>query len=259
MLEHVLLFFKHFPEFNNSLGVGLLVLTRILGFILAAPILGRKDFPGMAKIGFAVMLTVMFTCILKPSAPPADFSPFLGYFLNFIFGALIGYTASIIFSTIGAAGDMINMQMGLSASVMFDPSSREQTSVMGKIFSFMATIIFMQIGGVYWTISAFQRGFEIFPLYGTTIPVDKIINIKYLVLLTGNVLLVGLQIAAPLLLATLAMDIILGIISKTAPQVNVFQISFLFKPLLGFAIMVIVLPMLVNIITDYFLYYSSIY
>ena len=66
------------------------------------------------------------------------------------------------------------------------------------------------------------------------------------------ILFFGLQIASPVLLATLGQDIILGLISKTAPQVNVFQLSFLFKPVFGAAIMVWILPMLVNIITDYF-------
>ena len=76
--------------------------------------------------------------------------------------------------------------------------------------------------------------------------------------MSSNVLYMGLQIASPILLATLGQDIILGVISKTAPQVNVFQLSFLFKPVLGAAIMVWILPMLVNIITNHFMSFSKI-
>lgn len=259
MLENVLALFKHFPEFNAALGAGLLIFTRLLGFIVSAPILSRKDVPMLVKVGLAVILTTIFVSLLHPGPPPAGFPVTLGIVLNFVFGMLIGYIASVIFATIGAAGDMINMQMGLSASMIFDPNTREQVSIMGKLFSFLATLIFIHIGGLYWLVEAFQRGFDIFPIYGLSIPLDHIINVKYLILLTGNVLLIGLQVAAPVLLATLAMDVILGIISKTAPQINVFQISFLFKPVLGFAIMVIVLPMLMDIITDYFTYYSKLY
>jgi len=78
-------------------------------------------------------------------------------------------------------------------------------------------------------------------------------------MLTGNVLFIGMQIAAPVLLATLGQDIILGIISKTAPQVNVFQLSFLFKPVLGAAILIWILPILVNVITDFFNSYATIF
>ena len=74
----------------------------------------------------------------------------------------------------------------------------------------------------------------------------------------GNILFMGLHIAAPVLLATLAQDIILGIISKTAPQVNVFSLSFLFKPVMGAFILIVILPMLVNVITDFLTSYANI-
>jgi len=121
------------------------------------------------------------------------------------------------------------------------------------------TIIFIEIGGLYWLINAFIRSFQIFPVYATSIPLTQIVNMDYLIKMSSNILYMGLQIASPILLATLGQDIILGVISKTAPQVNVFQLSFLFKPVFGAAIMVWILPMLVNIITDYFHSYSNIF
>lgn len=117
----------------------------------------------------------------------------------------------------------------------------------------------MEIGGVYWTFNAFIRSFEIFPIYSYAIPMDEIINMDYLIKITSNVLYIGLQIASPVLIATLGQDIILGIISKTAPQVNVFQMSFLFKPCLGAAILIVVLPTIFNVICDYFLSFSNIF
>ena len=68
-----------------------------------------------------------------------------------------------------------------------------------------------------------------------------------------------MQIAAPVLLATLGQDIILGTISKTAPQVNVFQMSFLFKPVMGALILTWILPMLINVISDYISSFSNIF
>ncbi|MBO6273421.1 flagellar biosynthetic protein FliR [bacterium] len=96
-------------------------------------------------------------------------------------------------------------------------------------------------------------------MYASSIPLDKLVNMDYLIKMTSNVLYMGLQIASPVLLATLGQDIILGVISKTAPQVNVFQLSFLFKPVFGAAIMVWILPMLINIITDYYQSYTNIF
>ena len=96
-------------------------------------------------------------------------------------------------------------------------------------------------------------------MFATSIPLAELVNMNYLITMSSNVLYIGLQIASPVLLATLGQDIILGVISKTAPQVNVFQLSFLFKPVFGAAIMVWILPMLMNVISDYFLSFSNIF
>lgn len=151
------------------------------------------------------------------------------------------------------------MQMGLSSAMVLDPTAGSQVSILGNFFGLLAVILFIHIGGVYWLINALHRSFEIFPIYATVIPLDKLINKSYLITLTSNVLYVGLQIASPILLATLGQDLILGIISKTAPQVNVFQLSFLFKPVLGAAILLWIMPIIVNVINDYFLSFARIF
>ena len=247
-----------FPDFARWFSAGFIVFARLLGFIRFAPIFNRKEIAGMAKLAFAFILTVILTPILKPAAPPAD-SMLLLLVLNFVAGGIIGYIAQIIILAIEAGGDMINTQMGLSSAMVMDPSTNSQTSILSRVITLLGLIIFMEVGGLYWMINALIRSFEIFPIYATAIPLEQIINLDYLITTTSNVLYVGLQIASPVLLATLGQDIILGVISKTAPQVNVFQLSFLFKPVFGAAIMIWILPMLINVISDFFLSFSNIY
>lgn len=242
-----------FPAFNAALVAGLIVFARMLGFIILAPVFNRKEIPSIVKVGFAFLLTVSLIGVLKPPPVPADNCLILSLVLNIAVGAMIGYMARLILVAIDAGADMINMQMGLSSAMVLDPTSQSQISILEKLFAIFGILIFIQLGGVYWLFQAFMRSFEIFPIYATSIPLAKIVNMDYLIEMTSNVLFMGLQIASPVLLATLGQDIILGIISKTAPQVNVFQLSFLFKPVLGAAIMVWILPMLVNVISDYFL------
>lgn len=251
-------FAKLFPAFDAALASGIIVFARMLGFIYLAPVFHRKEIPSIVKIGFVFILTITLTSVLHPSAPPAGNSLFLSIVLNFAVGAMIGYMARLILIAIEAGADMINMQMGLSSAMVLDPSTQSQISILEKYFSFFAILLFIQLGGIYWLFNAFMRSFEIFPIFATSIPLAKIVNMDYLIQMTSNVLYMGLQIASPVLLATLAQDIILGIISKTAPQVNVFQLSFLFKPVLGAAIMIWILPMLVTVISDYFLSFSHI-
>ncbi|NLF82718.1 MAG: flagellar biosynthetic protein FliR [Candidatus Gastranaerophilales bacterium] len=259
MLDQIVRTLEQLPHFNNCLWAGLMLFPRFLGFILVAPVLSRKEVPGLIKLGFAFLLTLIFVGFFKNTPPPAEYPMLVCIILNFIFGFIIGFIAQVIFDTISAAGEMVNMQMGMQSAVMFDPSAQAQISVMGRYFIFLGTVIFIKIGGVFWIILAFQRGFDIFPLYGTVIPLAQIVDMEYLIMLTGNILFIGLQIASPIIITTLCQDIILGTISKTAPQVNVFQLSFLFKPLIGCLIMIIILPLMVNTIVEYFEYYSMIY
>lgn len=252
-------FAKLFPAFDAALAGGIIIFARMLGFIIFSPIFKRKEIPSIVKVALAFLLTISIIGVIKPAVPPVGNSIILSIVLNITVGAMIGYMAQLILIAIEAGADMINMQMGLSSAMVLDPTTQSQISILEKCFGLLGILIFIQIGGIYWLFQAFMRSFELFPIYSTSIPLAKIVNMNYLIKMTSNVLYMGLQIASPVLLATLGQDIILGVISKTAPQVNVFQLSFLFKPVLGAAIIVWILPMLVNIISEYFLTFSNIF
>ena len=259
MTEFLLQFAKIFPELNLALGAGIMVFARVLGLFRFAPIFNRKEVPAMARIALALIMTVIATMVLKPVAPPANTPLILCIVLNYTFGAIIGFMANCILSAISAGGDMINMQMGMSSAMVLDPATRAQVSVMGNYFSILGMLIFFKAGGAYWLFEAFLRSFDVFAMYSASLNITSLINIDYIATITANILFMGMQIAAPILLATLGQDIILGTISKTAPQVNVFQLSFLFKPIMGSLILIWILPMLISIINDYVTSYARIF
>ena len=250
---------KMFPALNTMLAAGIMVFARLIGFVRLAPVFNRKEIPGMVKIALCLLLTIVITPFINVPNLTAMNSFVLSILLNVVVGALVGYMAQLILLAVEAGADMINMQMGLSSAMVLDPTTTSQVSILSKIMALFGILIFINLGGIYWLIRALMRSFEIFPIYATSIPLQQLVNMDYLISMSSNVLFMGLQIASPILLATLGQDIILGVISKTAPQVNVFQLSFLFKPVLGAAIMVWILPMLLNIISEYFLSYSNIF
>ena len=250
---------KQFPAFDKAIQGGLITFARLLCFVYFAPIFNRKEIPSITKLSFAMLLTIVAISLMGDIATPKAENTMINILLNAVFGGIVGFVANTIFCAINAGGDMINMQMGLSSAMMFDSSTKSQSSVFGTFLTLFGAVLFLHIGGMFWLMKAIMRSFEVFPIYSTSLPLSQIISINYVIEITANVLFVGLQIASPILLATLGQDIILGIISKTAPQVNVFQLSFLFKPVMGAAIMIMILPMLVNVVTDYFLSYAQIY
>ena len=250
---------KIFPMLNAYLAAGIFVFARLIGFVRMAPVFNRKEIPTIVKLSLVLLMTFVLTPMLKPDILVIQESFLLSIILNIVVGALIGYTAQLILLAIDAGADMINMQMGLSSAMVLDPTTSAQVSLLGKVFSLMGVLIFIELGGIYWLIQALVRSFTIFPISAVSVPLEQLVNMDYIIELSSNVLYMGLQIASPVLLATLGQDIILGVISKTAPQVNVFQLSFLFKPVVGAAILVWIMPMLVNIINDYFLSFAKIF
>ncbi len=260
MLDVILSEFpKYFPEVNNMIASCIPIFARVVGLMRTAPFLQRSEIPMVAKVGFSLIFTIMLSMAIKPEVPPQNYSLLYSIVINFLCGAILGFIINCIVKAIESGGDMINMQQGVSSATIMDPTTSSQISIMGRIFGLLGLIIFLEIGGAYWTFNAFIRSFEIFPIYSIAIPLDQIVNMPYLIKITSNVLYIGLQIASPVLIATLGQDIILGIISKTAPQVNVFQMSFLFKPCLGSAILIFVLPTVFNVICDYFVSFSNIF
>ncbi len=248
-----------FPECNRMLSYGILIFIRMIGFVRFAPVFNRKDVPGMIKLSFIFLFSVILTIVLKPNQIITSDSMLLQVTLNFVFGAMLGWMTNCILLAIEAGGDMINMQMGVSSAQIMDPTTQGMVSLMGRLFSLIAVIIFINIGGIYWLFNAFLRSFEVFPLFTHEFPLTKVFELSNVIKITSNLLYMGLQIASPVLLATLGQDIILGVISKTAPQINVFQLSFLFKPVFGVAILLWIMPILIGVISDYFLSFSSIF
>ena len=252
-------FALYFPELNNALGAGIMVFLRLVGMMRLAPVLSKSEIPAMVRLSLAVICTVILVGVIKPTPPSPETPIYLCMFLNFIFGLLIGFVANCILAAVLTGGDMINTQMGLSSAMIMDPSTKSQVSMMANYFSVLAMLIFIYSGGVYWLFNALIRSFELFPMYVVNFHFEDFINIDYLSKVTGNILFTGMHIAGPVLLATMAQDIILGIISKTAPQVNVFSLSFLFKPVMGAFILIVILPMLINVITDYLVSHANIF
>lgn len=250
---------KLFPQLNAYFMTGFLIFARLLGFFRFAPVFCRKEIPALVKIPMAILVTFIIVPIMKPMEVLIQTDSFiLSILLNIVVGAIIGYMARLIVIAVDCGAEMINMQMGLTSATTLDPSSSGQVSILSNIIALMGLLIFINLGGVYWLFKAMMKSFEVFPIYAVNIPLAKLANMELLVKLSSNTLYMGLQIASPILLATLAQDIILGVISRTAPQVNVFQLSFLFKPVLGAAIMIWILPMLMNVIEQYFLSFANI-
>jgi flagellar biosynthetic protein FliR len=235
----------------------LLLFFRMLAFATTGPIFNRKNLPMMIKLCAAFFFTGTLAWMVPPDqhgplSAAGQYPPYLVQMvLNIVVGAFLGFIADLILQAAYAAGNFMNNQIGLSSAMMMDPASGKQTMLLEALFSYITTLVFLYLGGMHWMIAALRRSLDVFPLYATQQPITKVIDISYLVGLSGNVLLVGVQMVAPVIVVTMALDIMLGVVNRTAQQMPVFQLSYALKPAVGIAILLITLSTFIQSLSNY--------
>ena len=241
MYDFLLTQSKALEQLGGLWVIALLVFVRILAFASLAPLIGHKGIPGLVKVSFAMLLTL----ILLPNLPapqeyPKDFLFVYLIAMNACAGLLIGWLAQLMIEMVKAAGEMLDMQMALHAATIFDPGTQSQTTLIGRYFDFIALILFISIGGMEKLIEALNKSFTVFPvvLYELNIDFAKILEA------TASIISIGFLIASPIIITILCADLILGLMSRAAPQINAFQVSFSIKPALGLLLIFILLPAL---------------
>lgn len=252
--------------FHTVVDMGFLMFCRMLGFVIMAPVFGRKDIPFNIKLGFALLLTWVLVWVHPIEAvqnKQIDGNNVMTYALQIIMnvtvGYFIGFIAGTILEVINSAGSIMNNQIGLSSAMMFDPSTRQQVALTERLFNFIALMVFFQVGGMYWVISALERSFEVFPLHLVGQDIAGEVSFDYLVQITGNCIAIGTQLVAPVIVVTLGVDLILGIVNRTAQQIQVFQLSFALKPCIGLAAFLVSLPIFMRMVEYYLHDYAHIF
>ena len=226
-------------------GFFMLVLVRLTGMFVVAPFFGRRNIPAIFKAGFAFVNALIAVSVLKDRTIPetngiVQFVAAAGS--EFIVGMLIGYVSYMIFSAIYLAGQLIDMQMGFGIVNVIDPLSNIQVPVTANFYYIMTMLVFLLINGHHALIEALHRSFEIIPV-GRAVFSD--ILFTDVLRMFGYIFELGFKFAAPVTAAILIVDVMLGIMSKTVPQLNVFVVGMPAKILIGFLVMIITVPAVV--------------
>ena len=259
---------NHYAQFIDT---WILVFTRVLAFVVASPILGRQDIPFNIKLSFGFMLSLVFMNSLDTIPVHNNTEHWavvhsenvilytIQMFVNAVIGLVIGFIASMIMQTVNASGSLVTNQVGLSSAMTFDPSTKQQVTLIEKLFGFIALMLFFNLGGIYWLITALVRSFELFPLDLIQPNLTREISFDYLVRLSGNTLEIGTLLSAPIMMITIVVDLILGIVNRTAQQIQVFQLSFALKPCIGVGMLLITFPFFIHAVETYLNDFSRIY
>lgn len=251
--------------------VGLAVLARILGFMIVAPFFGGMNIPMTARVGFAVILTAVTVPYVDGSVRASlrlelagggafDFVLLLAN--QVLVGLMLGFCASFIFYAIESAGRVIDTQRGSNMTDIIAPQTGERTSPTGQFLMMVALMVLLVSGLHMVMIEGLLNSFNVFPptlgLEWLGDPLRASADhpelegvIATFAKLSGDSLLLTLQIAAPAMMTLMLTDVLLGIINRGAPQVNVFALSQVVKGPIGIAALMIALLPTWNYLRDH--------
>ncbi len=226
-----------------------LVFVRVLAFLHMAPIFGHKNITSLTRIGFGIFLTmILLNSMELPKVPATSYYLAWSIVINICIGLLIGFVAKLMFETIVSGGEMMDSSMGFSSAQTFDPHSGAQTTIMGKFMSTLAIVIFFVVRGPERLIESLHQSFSAINIYSHTFNFDTL----RIVHLVGDIISMGFIIVSPVVLTIMTADIILGLISRAAPQINAFQVSFTIKPSIGVIVFLLILPLFFMGLTNFF-------
>ncbi len=218
----------------------LLVLCRVGGIFTLAPIFGNQNVSKMVRITIAVALTLIFVPMI--SYEPKDLNMVTFFVLivkETLVGVLMGFLATMMFTAIVMAGAYIDLAIGLSFAQQVDPLTKAPTAVMGMVLNLVATLVFLGVNGHHVMIRGLAESFDIIPI-GKAVFTPEAAN--GLLVIFGALIMAALKIAAPLIGVIFIVDIALGILARTVPQMNIFSIGFAMKLIVGLGVMIIILP-----------------
>jgi flagellar biosynthetic protein FliR len=221
----------------------LVVVARVAGFISAIPILIAAQTPVQIRAGLTVAASLVLFPMMSPAITATDFSPlpFVLFIIGeLLLGLLIGLVVRLIFTAVEFGATVIGFQMGFAAANVFDPQNERQVALLSQFQNVFSILIFLAINGHHVFIQTAAYSYEVLPpgqfqVSGEAIP--------YLMELAAHMFALGVQFSAPILAVLLLSGLILGILARVFPQLNVFLLSFPVNIGTGFIVIGLTLPM----------------
>ena len=215
-------------------------LARILAMISSSPILGNKQIPARVKVGLSVLIAIIIAPTIGEMPPVAIGSPqgLLIMVQQIIIGVAMGFTMRLIFTAVEMAGELTGLQMGLGFASFYDPVNAVHSPIVAQWLGMVAALAFLAINGHLYMLSALAESFQTLPV-GSMITSQGFHDVASW---GGSIFAYALQISLPILAALLITNIALGILTRAAPQLNLFAIGFPITLAIGFLVLALSMP-----------------
>lgn len=236
-------------DMMSALPVYGLVLFRVSGLILTAPLYGSRMIPRRIRVALAITLAAVIFPFVRSQAP-AEISLSMavaGGVGEIMIGATIGLALSILLIAGEVAGLIVGRQAGLALAEVFDPNENRQASIVGQVYTITFTLVFLLVGGHRAAVSALLDTFHVIPLLSFRL--DETF-ISLLVEMLAAAFLLGIRLAAPVLICLFLVGTALAFLSRTMPQLNILTVGFTVRLLLALAVAALAIAACEDLLVD---------
>lgn len=214
---------------------------RISALLLAAPIFGAKTVPVTVRILFSLVLAIVVSLLLPAlkAIDPLSLEGLLVTASQILIGVAMGFILQMIFSAVVFAGQSVALSMGLGFATLVDPQNGVQVPVVSEIYLILATLLFFALNGQLVFLNLIIKSFKWLPIGASFLPSHAFWHIA---VWGGVMFATGMLIALPAVIALMLVNIGFGVITRAAPQLNIFAVGFPLTLFIGFGLMFFTLP-----------------
>lgn len=227
----------NFPAF-------LLVLVRVSSFFVTLPLFSYRTLPATHRIGIAFFVSwIMFLSMDKPALEIDGFYYML-IMKEAMVGLFIGLVAYMIFAAIQIAGSFIDFQMGFAIANVIDPQTGAQSPLIGQYLYTFALLFLLSINGHHLLLDGVFYSYQFVPMEQLWIPFGNENVIEYVIKAFNSMFIIAFQMSLPVVGSLFLVDIALGIVARTVPQLNVFVVGLPLKIGVSFVVLIISMSMM---------------
>lgn len=216
---------------------------RALALFASLPVFGQRVVPVRLRVALAffIALAAQPSLPAMPQVPLDSPAAFMLLAQQLLIGVSLGFAVRIVFAAVEMAGEVIGLQMGLNFASFFDPATAAQTTSSGRVFGSMVALLFIVVNGHLAVIAVLIESFRAFPVAPEAMAfVQQMQPQRW----AAEIFSLGLWIALPLMGMLLFVNLVLGVISRVAPQINVFAVGFPVTLGVGLVGMLLTLPLM---------------
>ncbi len=228
----------------------LLIFARIAGVVSVAPIYGTRGVPRRVRVGFGICIALVVASATEYT--PLNYTTLIGFTVllvkELLLGLSVGLASNLCLTIINLSGMFIDREIGFTMVTAFDPTTNTSITISADLYNYLVLLIMLCSNMHHFILRAICDSFQVIPVGGINLQEEALQTLALTFI--EEYFLVGFQIALPIFISITLCNVVLGILAKTAPQMNMFSVGIELKLLLGLIVMMVTVMFLPNI-TDF--------